>query len=242
MSRPLACFGEVHPPGSWGRIMNGGAWLSLDGTKVDVLLRDLDVAMYWSGRAQLGRVRGRRAAGLPRGSPDVQPHGGARTEPRRAGPSARDAGSSRMRCRESVDAAGRPRRLQPHATRGCAPSVATSPAPSGRPPRPSSRRLTSSRAVVGSGCSTRRGWWSRPDYKICMLGSPGVPTSPPELVAWVDGLRAAIGRALRSRLRDTRIGAPTPRRPLRPRPAPSPPRGRADARRPGTRHGPGFPR
>ena len=44
---PLARYGEVHPPGSWGRIMNGGAWLSLEGTKVDVLLRDLDVALYW---------------------------------------------------------------------------------------------------------------------------------------------------------------------------------------------------
>ena len=37
----LATYGKVHPPGSWGRIMNGGAWLSLGGTKVDVLLRDL---------------------------------------------------------------------------------------------------------------------------------------------------------------------------------------------------------
>src|SRR5215468_6226343 len=34
--------------------MNGGAWLSLHGTKVDVLLRDLDVALYWAGQGQLG--------------------------------------------------------------------------------------------------------------------------------------------------------------------------------------------
>lgn len=34
--------------------MNGGAWLSLHGTKVDVLLRDLDVVLYWSGQARLG--------------------------------------------------------------------------------------------------------------------------------------------------------------------------------------------
>jgi hypothetical protein len=34
--------------------MNGGAWLSLEGTKVGVLLRDLDVTMYWSGRARQG--------------------------------------------------------------------------------------------------------------------------------------------------------------------------------------------
>jgi hypothetical protein len=34
----LARHGQVHPPGSWGRLMNGGAWLTLDGLKVDVLL------------------------------------------------------------------------------------------------------------------------------------------------------------------------------------------------------------
>lgn len=50
----LARYGEVHPPGSWGRIMNGGAWLSLEGTKVDVLLRDLDVALSWTDQARLG--------------------------------------------------------------------------------------------------------------------------------------------------------------------------------------------
>jgi hypothetical protein len=30
----LARYGEVHPPGSWGRIMNGGAWLTLQELKV----------------------------------------------------------------------------------------------------------------------------------------------------------------------------------------------------------------
>jgi hypothetical protein len=50
----LARYGEVHPPGSWGRIMNGGAWLEVGGRKVDVLLRDLDVALYWSERAVAG--------------------------------------------------------------------------------------------------------------------------------------------------------------------------------------------
>jgi hypothetical protein len=50
----LERFGTVHPPGSWGRIMNGGAWLQIEGTKVDVLLRDLDVVDHWSARAQGG--------------------------------------------------------------------------------------------------------------------------------------------------------------------------------------------
>jgi hypothetical protein len=51
---PLAGQGELYPPGSWGRIMNGGAWLRLAGLKVDVLLRDLDVAEHWSARARDG--------------------------------------------------------------------------------------------------------------------------------------------------------------------------------------------
>lgn len=50
----LGRHGELHPPGSWGRIMNGGAWLSLDGLKVDVLLRDLDAVEHWSERARDG--------------------------------------------------------------------------------------------------------------------------------------------------------------------------------------------
>lgn len=50
----LASFGPVFPPGSWGRVMNGGAWLERGGKKVDVILRDLDVVEYWTKRAQEG--------------------------------------------------------------------------------------------------------------------------------------------------------------------------------------------
>lgn len=34
--------------------MNGGAWLNVEGTKVDVLLRDLDAVELWSARARDG--------------------------------------------------------------------------------------------------------------------------------------------------------------------------------------------
>ena len=34
--------------------MNGGAWLSLGGTKVDVLLRDLDLVLHWTAKARQG--------------------------------------------------------------------------------------------------------------------------------------------------------------------------------------------
>lgn len=50
----LASYGSVHPPGSWGRLMNGGAWLQIDGHRVDVLLRDLDTVNFWTQRAEQG--------------------------------------------------------------------------------------------------------------------------------------------------------------------------------------------
>jgi|ERR1044072_2940252 hypothetical protein len=50
----LSSLGKVFPPGSWGRLMNGGAWLECGEEKVDVILRDLDVVEYWTMRAQEG--------------------------------------------------------------------------------------------------------------------------------------------------------------------------------------------
>lgn len=50
----LAARGVVYPPGSWGRVMNGGAWLRCGGEKVDVLLRDLDIVEHWTRRAEKG--------------------------------------------------------------------------------------------------------------------------------------------------------------------------------------------
>ncbi len=50
----LSARGTVHPPGSWGRLMNGGAWLQCEGKRVDVMLRDLDVVEHWTQRAERG--------------------------------------------------------------------------------------------------------------------------------------------------------------------------------------------
>lgn len=50
----VSAIGELHPPGSWGRFMNGGAWLEIDGHRVDVLLRDLETVEHWSVRARSG--------------------------------------------------------------------------------------------------------------------------------------------------------------------------------------------
>jgi hypothetical protein len=51
----LAARGPVHPPGTWGRIMNGGSWLTIGGVRVDVLLRDLDAVEHWTTEAAAGR-------------------------------------------------------------------------------------------------------------------------------------------------------------------------------------------
>ena len=50
----LAAHGTIHPPGSWGRVMNGGAWLRRGGLKVDVLLRNLEAVEQWTERAERG--------------------------------------------------------------------------------------------------------------------------------------------------------------------------------------------
>ena len=65
----LARHGQVHPPGSWGRLMNGGAWLTVDELKVDVMLRDLDVVRHWSAEAEQGRYEVDALLGSVAGAP-----------------------------------------------------------------------------------------------------------------------------------------------------------------------------
>lgn len=43
--------------------MNGGAWLLLEGAKVDVLLRDLDVVERFAEAARRGRCAARLCCG-----------------------------------------------------------------------------------------------------------------------------------------------------------------------------------
>jgi hypothetical protein len=70
---PLARHGTVHPPGSWGRIMNGGAWLELAGTgatlEVDVLLRDLGVVQPLAAAAGRGEFQVEALLGYLAGAP-----------------------------------------------------------------------------------------------------------------------------------------------------------------------------
>jgi Nucleotidyltransferase domain len=61
---------QVTRPGEWGPWVNGGAWLTIDGTAVDWLYRDLDqVHRAWAD-ARAGRYTFHGQVGHPLGVPD----------------------------------------------------------------------------------------------------------------------------------------------------------------------------
>ena len=53
--RALGHPGYVSDLGEWGPIVNGGAWLTVDGIAIDVLFRDLGVVERWLDEAERGR-------------------------------------------------------------------------------------------------------------------------------------------------------------------------------------------
>jgi predicted nucleotidyltransferase len=53
--RALGFEGVVVEPGEWGRLVNGGAWLTVEGRRVDLLYRDLAVVEHWTHEAEAGR-------------------------------------------------------------------------------------------------------------------------------------------------------------------------------------------
>ncbi|MGY0487184.1 nucleotidyltransferase domain-containing protein [Streptomyces sp. WG-D5] len=56
--RAVGWDGEVSEIGGWGGgVFNGGAWLTVDGRRVDVHYRDLDVVEHELREAEAGRVR-----------------------------------------------------------------------------------------------------------------------------------------------------------------------------------------
>jgi hypothetical protein len=59
--------GRVFAPGEWGRIVNGGAWLTVDGTEVDLIYRDLDQVLRWIAAAEDGRFEIEREVGYVAG-------------------------------------------------------------------------------------------------------------------------------------------------------------------------------
>lgn len=56
--RGIGWEGEVHGIGDWGGgVFNGGAWLTVEGRRVDVHYRDLDVVEHELAEAEQGRFR-----------------------------------------------------------------------------------------------------------------------------------------------------------------------------------------
>jgi hypothetical protein len=54
--RDLGHRGYVSPLGEWGPVMNGGAWLTVDGERVDVIYRDLALVEHSLADVREGRV------------------------------------------------------------------------------------------------------------------------------------------------------------------------------------------
>jgi predicted nucleotidyltransferase len=67
--RALGFAGEVFEPWQWGKIPNGGAWLEVDGEKVDLIYRDLDYVGHWTREANEGRFETYREVGHVAGVP-----------------------------------------------------------------------------------------------------------------------------------------------------------------------------
>jgi len=59
--------GRVFAPGEWGQIVNGGAWLTVDGTRVDLIYRDLGEVLRWTAAAEDGRFEIQREVGYVAG-------------------------------------------------------------------------------------------------------------------------------------------------------------------------------
>jgi predicted nucleotidyltransferase len=67
--RAFGFDGEVFEPWDWGRLPNGGAWLTIDGEAVDLIYRDLDVVEHWTREAEGGRFEIWREVGHVAGVP-----------------------------------------------------------------------------------------------------------------------------------------------------------------------------
>jgi len=73
--RGLGCDGYVSALGEWGPIVHGGAWLTVEGTPVDVLFRDLDTVEAWLADAEHGRFEVLVQNGYVVGAPTYVPVG-----------------------------------------------------------------------------------------------------------------------------------------------------------------------
>ncbi|HEY2550431.1 MAG TPA: hypothetical protein VGI64_07625 [Streptosporangiaceae bacterium] len=73
--RALGWPGEVTGPGGWGPVVNGGAWLTVDGERVDLCYRDLDEVLGAVSDAQAGHFSIYALATFVAGIPSYVPVG-----------------------------------------------------------------------------------------------------------------------------------------------------------------------
>jgi hypothetical protein len=55
--RELGYPGQVFGTGEWSPLMDGGAWFEIDGTKVDVIYREVGAVQHWIDEARDGRFK-----------------------------------------------------------------------------------------------------------------------------------------------------------------------------------------
>ncbi len=67
--RALGFVGEVVEPGSWGRLVNGGAWLVVEGQRVDLLYREIGFVDHWLEETKRGYFEVDRVEGFVTGMP-----------------------------------------------------------------------------------------------------------------------------------------------------------------------------
>jgi hypothetical protein len=67
--RALGWPGRVFAPGDWGRLVDGGAWLEVEGAEVDLIYRDLTQVERWTAEATAGRFEVQREVGYVAGIP-----------------------------------------------------------------------------------------------------------------------------------------------------------------------------
>jgi hypothetical protein len=65
--RALGFEGTVVEPGEWGRLANGGGRLTVEGQRVDLRYRELDVVRHWIGEAEAGNYDVDRVEGYVAG-------------------------------------------------------------------------------------------------------------------------------------------------------------------------------
>lgn len=73
--RGLGYSGTISELGEWGPLVNGGGWLNVEGTPVDVLFRDLDAVERWWSQAERGEFDVLLQPGTIVGAPTYLPVG-----------------------------------------------------------------------------------------------------------------------------------------------------------------------